>query len=334
MVLILMRSSENCMRKTRIKIMGMNKIVTAIKENATFLISTHKSPDGDALGSSIALGLGLKKIGKEVVYAFEKPGGGKFSFLNELNEINGSYIDKSFDVGIFLDSSDPDHLFDSSLMERCRLRINIDHHVSNEGYCHLNYVDVNASATGEAVYELLLNLETDIDEEIALALYTAIVSDTGNFKYSNVTYKTHEIASKLYKFPNRYWEISRKLFDETTFEKVQLIGYALGKISLAKDGRVALIHLSYEDLKKFSDDADMEGVINYARDIRGVEVAVMIKETSKDIFKVSFRANTNFDVSKIAVYYGGGGHSKAAGCTIRDMKFEDVLEDIKSHIVF
>ncbi|SHE27861.1 DHH family phosphoesterase [Alkalibacter saccharofermentans] len=314
--------------------MGMNKITSAIKENSTFLISTHKSPDGDALGSSFALGLALKKMGKNVFYALEKPGGGKYSFLNELNELNGSYGDRSFDVGIFLDSSDPDHLYDASLMERCRIRINIDHHVSNNGYCHLNYVDVNASATGEAVYELLENLNVELDEEIALALYTAIVSDTGNFKYSNVTYKTHDIASKLYRYPNRYWEISRKLFDETTFEKVQLIGYALGRISLIKEGKAAVIHLSHEDLKKFSDDADMEGVINYARDIKGVEVAVMIKETSRDTFKVSFRANTDFDVSKIAVHYGGGGHSKAAGCTIRDMRFEDVLEDIKSHIVF
>src|SRR5690554_6184127 len=114
--------------------MGMNKIIQAVRNNKTFLISTHKSPDGDALGSSIALGLALKKIGKEVFYAFEKPGCGKFSFLNDLNEVNGSYLDKKFPVGFFLDSSDQDHLYDSKLLEKCKIKINMDHHVSNNGY--------------------------------------------------------------------------------------------------------------------------------------------------------------------------------------------------------
>ncbi|MBF7095795.1 DHH family phosphoesterase [Alkalibacter mobilis] len=310
----------------------MNKIIQTVNNNRSFLISTHKSPDGDALGSSIALGLALKKIGKEVFYAFEKPGGGKFSFLNELNEVNGSYMDKKFPVGFFLDSSDQDHLYDAKLLEKCKIKINMDHHVSNNGYGDLNYLDVNASATGEIIFALIEEMDIEFDEEMALAIYTAIVSDTGNFKYSNVTYRTHEIAGKLYKYSNKYWEINRKLFDEISFEKVQIIGHALGKISLIKNDKVALIHLTLEDLKKFSDDTDMEGIINYARDIIGVEVAVLVKETSPDTFKISLRSNTDFDVSKVAIHFNGGGHSKAAGCTVRDIKFDDLLNRLENQL--
>lgn len=306
--------------------MGMNNVLTTIRSNDTFLISTHKSPDGDALGSSIALGLALKKMGKQVTYAFEKPSSTKFSFLTELNALDNADLEQTFQVGLFLDSSDSDHLYDSKLMEKCRVRVNVDHHVSNVGYGNINFVDVHASATAEIVYDLIQQLLVEMDDEMALAIYTGIVSDTGNFKYSNVTYKTHEIAGKLYRFPNPYWEISKKLFDELSFEKVQIIGFALGKIRLIKEGKVALIHLTNEDMKQFVDDTDMEGIINYARDIIGVEVALLIKETNANVFKVSLRSNTTFDVSVVAVHFDGGGHAKAAGCTVRDVTFEQLMD--------
>lgn len=305
--------------------MGINNVLTSIRSHDTFLISTHKSPDGDALGSSIALGLALKKMGKQVTYAFEKPSSTKFSFLTELNALADGNLEGTFQVGLFLDSSDPDHLFDAKLMDKCGVRVNIDHHVSNVGYGNINFVDVHASATAEIVYDLIEQLEVEMDDQMALAIYTGIVSDTGNFKYSNVTFKTHEIAGKLYRFPNPYWEISKKLFDELSFEKVQIIGFALGKIQLIKDGKVALIYLSNEEMKQFTDDTDMEGIINYARDIIGVEVALLLKETSPNVFKLSFRSNTTFDVSEVAVHFDGGGHAKAAGCTIRDTTFEEIM---------
>lgn len=306
--------------------MGMNNVLMILRSNEHFLISTHKSPDGDALGSCIALGLALKKMGKRVTYAFEKPSSVKFSFLRELNALEEANLEQTFQVGLFLDSSDPDHLYDARLMEKCRIRVNIDHHVSNGGYGNINFVDVHASATAEIIFDVIQNLDVEMDEEMALAIYTGIVSDTGNFKYSNVTHKTHEIAGKLYRFPNPYWEISKKLFDELSFEKVQIIGFALGKIRLIKNGKVALIHLTYEDLKQFTDDTDMEGIINYARDIIGVEVALLIKETSQKVFKMSLRSNTDFDVSAVALQFDGGGHSKAAGCTIRDVTFQELMD--------
>jgi phosphoesterase RecJ-like protein len=308
--------------------MGMNNVLTAIRANDTFLISTHKSPDGDALGSCIALGLALKQLGKQVTYAFEKPSSTKFSFLTELGALENADLERSFQVGLFLDASDPDHLYDAKLMEKCRVRVNVDHHVSNVGYGNINFVDVHASATAEIVYELIQQLGVELDNEMALAIYTGIVSDTGNFKYSNVTYKTHEIAGKLYKISNPYWEISKKLFDELSFDKVQIIGFALGKIQLIKNGKVALIHLTNNDLKQFTDDIDMEGIINYARDIIGVEVALLIKETSPQVFKLSMRSNTDFDVSVVAVHFDGGGHAKAAGCTVRDMSFQALMDQL------
>ncbi|NTW71102.1 MAG: bifunctional oligoribonuclease/PAP phosphatase NrnA [Eubacteriaceae bacterium] len=309
-----------------------SKILDAVKENETFLISTHKSPDGDAIGSSIALGLALKKMNKTVYYAFEHPGPLKFNFINELCEVNASYKNKTFDVGFFVDTSDIDHLYDPSLLEKCKYTINIDHHISNAGYGHLNYIDVNASATSEIIYELLEYFKTPVDSEMAIAIYTAIVTDTGNFKYSNVTYKTHEIAGKLYKIPNHYWDINRKLFDEISYSRTKLLGVALNKLYTVRNGKVAIIFLSSEELNKFGEDTEMEGIINYARDISGVEVAVLIRETGHETYKLSFRSNGDFDVSALAVKYGGGGHSKAAGCTIKGKEVDVMLKELEEHI--
>lgn len=310
----------------------MNEIIEMIKKNQSFVISSHRSPDGDSIGSCIALGLALKKLNKTVTYVIEKPQD-KFDFLHEISyfkDTNNSL--EHYDVGLFLDCSSTDHLHKYSLLANCDHIINIDHHITNAKYGDINYINSKASATGEIIYDLINALHISVDEDIAAAVYTAIVTDTGNFKYSNVTAQTHDIVSKLYQFPNDYSEINKIIFDEHSYEKVKILGKALNNLYLMHENKVSIILLSLEDLKSVSENADLEGIINYARDIKGVEVAVFMKETNKNIYRVSLRSNTDYNVSKLAAYYGGGGHNKAAGCTIEGISSQYIIADIISKI--
>ena len=215
----------------------------------------------------------------------------KFDFLHDVarfKENNTSL--ETFDVGLFLDCSNTDHLHKYSMFANCNCVINIDHHVTNEKYGNINYIDSRASATGEIIYTLIKELEVPLDEEIAAAIYTAIVTDTGNFKYSNVTSQTHFIVSQLYKYSNYYAEINKKIFDEHSYDKVKILGKALNNLYLMNQNKISVILLPLEDLKSVSENADLEGIINYARDIEGVEVAVFMKETNKNVYRVSFRS--------------------------------------------
>ncbi|MPW25831.1 bifunctional oligoribonuclease/PAP phosphatase NrnA [Alkalibaculum sp. M08DMB] len=310
----------------------MNDIIEAIKNNQSFVISSHKSPDGDSIGSCIALGLALKRLNKTVTYVMEYAPE-KFRFLNEITNFNDHYTSlQNYDVGLFLDCSNIEHLHNSSLLDNCDMSINIDHHISNTKYGNLNFIDTCASATGEVIFELINKLNVPLEKEMSAALYTAIVTDTGNFKYSNVTSRTHYIVSKLYEVPNSYSDINTIIFDEHSYEKIKLIGKGLSNLYITKDNKVSIILLTLDDLRNISESVDLEGIINYARDIRGVEVAVFIKETNKNTFRVSFRSNTNFDVSRLAAYYGGGGHMKASGCTIEGITSDQIIKDIIDQI--
>jgi len=313
------------------KKMNLNQILEIIRNNDQFVITAHKSPDGDAIGSALALGLALKKIGKKVSYHLEQSMD-KFRFIEETQKAIPIDKEQHFQIGFFLDTSDRDHLHDRTLMERCDQVVNIDHHISNELYGDVNYVDPKASSAGEIIYDIIDGLSVELDREIALCLFTSITSDTGNFKYSNVTGKTHTIAAQLYRFNTDYASITRKLFDEMTYEKTQLIAKALGNLVLKKNGKLGLNCLSKSELDQFSSSMDMEGVINFARDVEGVEVALLIRETDPKTFKVSLRSNTDFDVSKVALAFDGGGHKKAAGCTLKDSDVITVQEKLLKKI--
>ena len=307
----------------------MNHIINAIYKYQSFAISSHRDPDGDSIGSCIALGLALKKLGKSVTYIMDDIPE-KFEFLDEIKNFKQNTWEH-FDVIICLDCSNIEHLFNSQNLSNGDLIINIDHHISNTNYGGLSYVDFTASATGEIIYELICKLSIPIDKDMAIALYAAIVTDTGNFKYSNVTHKTHAIISELYKITDVYWKINTMIFDQNSYERMKVVGKSLENLYLAHENKISVITLSLEDLKQY-DNVDLEGIINYARDIKGVEIAIFAKEVEANLFRVSFRANGDYDVSTLASLYGGGGHSKAAGCTIRGNSLEDILNEITTTI--
>lgn len=303
----------------------MDHIIKSIYKHQNFAISSHRDPDGDSIGSCIALGLALKKLGKSVTYIMDDIPD-KFEFLDEISHFKTS-TSEDFDVFICLDCSNTEHLHNKQNLSNSTLIINIDHHISNTNYGGLNYVDATASATGEIIYKLIDKMSLPIDKDMAIALYTAIVTDTGNFKYSNVTHETHAIISELYKITDIYWEINTMIFDQNSYERMKIIGKSLEKLYLTHENKISVISLSLEDLKEY-DNVDLEGIINYARDIKGVEVAVFAKEVEPNLFRVSFRSNGHYDVSALATLYGGGGHSKAAGCTIKGNSLEDIMSSL------
>ncbi|HHT50424.1 MAG TPA: bifunctional oligoribonuclease/PAP phosphatase NrnA [Eubacteriaceae bacterium] len=306
----------------------IKEIKTIINNNNSFLITSHYSPDGDALGSVIALGLLLKKLHKEVFYHIDRAFADKYSFLTDIEDLKNNIDHQKFDVGICLDCGDLNHLFGSEALDRCSKIVNIDHHKSNTLFGTVNYVDIEASATGEIIYELLEHFKISLNIEMAIALYTAIVTDTGNFKYSNTTSKTHLIVSNLLRHSFKHWEINKKLFDEHKKTKILLMGETIKNLNFYFDGKIALSILTQAEIKELGAlDEDVEGLINIGRDISGVEVSVFIKETKPSEYKVGFRSNNYVDVGEIALELGGGGHSRAAGCTILGNK-DEIINNI------
>ncbi len=308
------------------------EVLNIINNNNSFLLTSHYSPDGDALGSVIALGLTLKKLNKKAYYHIDKAFTDKYLFLTKIEDLNNDISQLSFDVGISLDCGDINHLFGSEVLDKCGKILNIDHHKSNNFFGDVNLVDVEASATGEIIYELINSLEVDINRDVAICLYTAIVTDTGNFKYSNTTSKTHLIVSNLLKQSIRHWEINKRLFDEHKRAKVLLMGKTIENLQFDFDNKLVLSILTQEDIKKVGAyQEEVEGLINIGRDIIGVEVSVFIKETQPNEYKVGFRSNNYVDVGEIALEFGGGGHSRASGCTILGEK-DQIIKSLKDLI--
>lgn len=311
---------------------NLQSVIQTLNENDSFLITSHVSPDGDAIGSTIALGLALKKLGKKVSYYMDSSVGEEMTFLAELENFHEKKLEASYDVGILLDCSDKNHLYSSKVLSECQIALNIDHHISNNNFGDVNFVDSHAGATGEIVFDIITSLNIGLDKEIAEALYTAIVTDTGSFKYSNVTSRTHYITSELLKYPIHPWKISKRLFDEYLKSKVLLVGKAISNLQLRLKEKLAIMVITQKDLEDTgASPKEVEGIINIGRDIQGVEVAIVLKEKGKNQFKVSFRSNEYVDVGDIALTFGGGGHSKAAGCTISGSK-EEIIQQLESVI--
>ena len=307
----------------------IEKIVEMLQKNHNFLIVSHLSPDGDALGSVIALGLALKKLNKKVDYDMDPSIEEKFKFLPEFKNLSHNMLDKQYEIGIALDCSDVHHLYNETILKKCNTIINIDHHINNQNYGNMNYINAKAGATGEIIYEIIKSLDVELDSNISKALYTAIVTDTGSFKYSNVTSKTHYIISKLLKFPIDAWKINKKLFDEHTKSKIFLMERAIHNLRFLLEGKLAIIVITQSDLEDTgSSSEEIEGMINIGRDIIGVEVAILLKEKQKNEFKISFRSNEYVDVGEIALKLGGGGHGRASGCTMFG-KVDEIISSLK-----
>ncbi len=293
--------------------------IIASKEG--FLISCHVHPDGDGIGSLLALGAVLFKMGKNVRLVCTDDVPSVYGFLEDNSPVAISQgFDEPPEVLICVDCAERERVaISADIWNRRNLFIiNIDHHITNAGFGHLNIIDSNAAATGEIILQLLKELQLPVNHQVALALYTAIATDTGFFRYANTSAETLESCSYLVKtFQIEPAKVAEQVHEQKSYNSVRLLGEVLNTLCLGLDGKVAWSVLDQQMLAKYPvENEETESYVNYARSIEGVEIGILFKELRPNQIKLSWRSTSAVDVSKLASNFGGGGHARAAGCTI------------------
>lgn len=307
------------------------KIIQTLKNENKFYIISHMLPDGDSIGSLLAMAEGLRSLGKEVT-AFT-PGHipHKYSFLHGSELVKNSPELKDNDITVLvLDSSDLDRLGDfKDTVKASKNIINIDHHITNQNYGDLNLVNPDAAATGEIVYYLLKEIGAQITRQTAESLYVAISTDTGSFKYDNTTALTHRVIAELLETGISPAVLSLKVFDERPLSFYILLKEALSSLEIYENRLIAVMSLSKDIRERCGATTDdLEGIVNYTRNIEGVELGIMFYVEGEHEVKVGFRSR-QLDVSLLAGKLNGGGHARAAGCRI----YAD-FESVKKRVMF
>ena len=301
----------------------------------TVAIAGHVRPDGDCAGSCLATYNYIKNYFPHVkVDLYLEPIPNIFKFMKRSEEILSEWPDdRKYDLFIAQDCGDAKRLGNAAkYFESAEHTICVDHHVSNQNFAEHNYIFPDASSTCELIFELLP--DERIDREIAECIYTGMVHDTGVFRYSSTTPKTMEIAGSLMEKGIPFWKYIDECFYQRTYTQTQLLGRTLLTSMRLMDGKVIVATVTRRMLEFYgAQTEDIEGIIDQLRVTKGVEVALLLHEIGDQEYKVSMRSNTTIDVSRIAVYFGGGGHVKAAGCTMRG-SLHDVVNNITEHIEF
>lgn len=293
------------------------RIIDEIKGAKSIAVSGHVRPDGDCVGSVMGLYLYLQKELPEAqidVY-LDKPAD-IFNCISQITDIKSEFnTNQVYDVFVVLDTV-PDRLGDAeSIYERARKKINIDHHISNTGYGDVSVVEPERSSTAELLYELL-NPDI-IDAEIAKALYIGIIHDTGVLRYSNTSPRTLQIAAELIKTGFDFSQIIEETFYEKTYLQTQIMGRAVLESMRIMDDRCIVSVVSRRMMEFYRvTSKDLDGIVNQLQSVKGVDCAIFMYETGTLEYKVSMRSNGKVDVSAVAMKFGGGGHVRAAGCTM------------------
>jgi phosphoesterase RecJ-like protein len=282
------------------------------------LMLGHVHPDADVLGTLLALGEALRGRGWQVMAGGPHPAPRSLDFLPgvEAYEVLKS-LDGRFDVTVLTDCPNPDRtegLIDAARAASAAV-VNIDHHPDNRRYGTVNWIDVGAAATGEMLYRLLVGLRAPLTPSIATNLFTAVHTDTGSFRYSNVTPETFRIASALTEAGADPAAISSALYERRAPDSLRFLGESLARVRVSEDGRIAWLALP-EGLvpERF---VEAEELVNYPRSIATVKVGCLLRELGGERVKVSLRAKGDVDVNRVAAKFGGGGHANAAGATVR-----------------
>lgn len=311
----------------------IDDIVNAIRKKNNIYIASHIQPDGDNVGSMLSMGIALLELNKNVTVLKSDIIPSDYLFLPGVDMITEYKQSNNLDLLIVLDCSDIDRLGpNKGLINKANFVINIDHHISNTNFGDLNFVDSKAAATGELVYRTIEKLNIKLTKEIATNLYTAISTDTGSFKYESVTDKTHEIIAKLLRCGIDHSYINNKLYHSRSLERTNLLIESFLTLNTLANKKAAIVKVTQKMLNRTNTKMeDTEGIISFVRDIDSVEVACLLKEIDEKETKVSLRSKSLIDVSKICESFNGGGHKRAAGCTI----YEDVetSEELISNIL-
>jgi phosphoesterase RecJ-like protein len=284
-----------------------------------YLVVSHVQPDGDAVSSTVVVGWLLSCLGK------------KFTLINEGAIPQRMQYLMLSDKILNMDINPPNRLFQHVICVDCAdfqrvgltkqffaedaLILNVDHHPTNDGYGHVNLIKSDAAATAEILYDLIGKFSVEWTQESATAIYTGILTDTGGFRYSSTTPKVMEMASELLSYGVNGPLLAENLLEEMTPSQMKVLIKALSTLEMSSDGLISWVHVTPEHMAECgANNEDLEGIVNYPRNIRGVEVGILFKVIDESAVKVSLRSSGTVDVATLAQMFGGGGHARAAGC--------------------
>ncbi len=309
----------------------IDSIVSTIVNTNKFLVTFHNNPDGDAMGSGLAITLKLLQMGKKVTLYCQDQVPYNYRFLPGSERLETLLADgENFEASIVLDCNEVQRLGDDFPAEKARLGklIVIDHHLDPTGMGDINYLDPKASSVGEMLFDVICKLPGEMDRDMAINLYCSILTDTGGFKYSNTSARAMKTAAELLMFDINPWEISSAVYENQPLNRLTLLAEVLGTLEMGCQNRCAVLFITREMFDKNRADASMiDGFVNYARSIQGVEVAALVYSLKDDSYKVSMRSRGVINVAAIAKQFGGGGHYNAGG-----FRLDIGLEDIKKVI--
>ena len=313
----------------------LDNILEEINNAESIVILTHENPDGDAIGSGLALYNALKQIGKNpdiIIPEYPRI----FEFLPGADEIKKESVIEKYDLAISVDCATVKMLNGfANYFENAKVRVSIDHHSTNTMFGDLNYVSPDAPACAQILLVVFEYFKIEVTKDIGTCILTGIITDTGGFKYSGVTSETFEFVAWLLDKGINVSKIYRKVLQTKTRANFELNRIATNRLEFIEDGKVAFTYITKEDEESVNaESGDHEGIVETGRDIEGVEVSIFVRETDKGC-KVSMRSNEYVNVSDVCLLLGGGGHIRAAGasmqCTIEQAK-EKILRQIKSVI--
>ena len=312
--------------------MRIDEIAQILKKQDNIFILTHQYPDGDTLGSACALCMALQSLGKDAKILNNDTVPAKYRYLFDgvqEQEFSPVYL-------VSVDVADCQLLGENLSMYGDKVDLCIDHHGSNVQYAKESFIDSDAAATAEIIYDLIRVLQIEIDQKIASCIYTGISTDTGCFNYANVTPKTHLIAADLLKTGIDAAKINRLMFDKKSRQRIELEKLVMGTMEFFFDSRCAFIYVTNEMCKQVgASEEDLDGLASIPRKVDGVIVGVTLREKQSGIFKISLRVDDTLDASAICAKFSGGGHRAAAGCTIGGgltVAKQQILEAIKAEM--
>ncbi len=306
------------------------KLDELIQKQTSFAVVSHKNPDGDAIGSILAMGRILRKKGKEVEIFNATPIPSNFAFLPDADLIK-PLKETECEVLIALDCADFQRTgFNDSVREKVDVVVNIDHHRTNAYFGDINIVDPGAAAVGCLLWQFVKYIKFPVDKDLATQIYTAILTDTGSFRYLTTTPKVLRTAAEILECGVNPWDVAYNVYEERRLSTLKLLGFALSTLKTYCGGKLVIIYVTQGMYKKTSTQTkSTEGFVNYARAARGGEVGVLLREDEPSLFRVSIRSKDRIDVSRMAEMFGGGGHKNAAGCEIKGS-----LSEVREKIIW
>ncbi len=300
----------------------LDAVTAALREHDRFLVTSHDNPDGDALGSLLAMHLALEQLGKDSLMVLTGdallPGEYRFLGLADHGLVRELPADRDNRILVAVDCASATRPADPAILDGAQLTVNIDHHHDNTRFAAVNLVVPDASSTSEILADVFRALDVKLTTEIAEPLYVALVTDTGRFQYTNTTPKTHRLAADLIEAGADVHKVFQNVYEAIQFPKLKLLARALDRAESFEGGRVIVSHLLRGDFAEVgAEEPYSEGIIDYLRGVEGAQLAVLIREPPRDdgpVRKVSVRSSIDtLDVSALAREFGGGGHRQAAG---------------------